>query len=222
MKTKCIISVAPIYKDNSVESTMISQMLFGEIGEVLETEGYFVKIKMEYDGTEGWTNILNISENNEDIPKYILKKPLMQKDGFLLSIGSEVDENFDENLSLENLLNSFMNVPYIKGGRSFFGVDADGFVQLVFKMMNQPLPRLAHEQAALGNVLDFIGESEVGDLAFFENENGEIDHVGIMLNNYEVIHAFGKVRVDSLDSSGIYNAELKKHTHKLRFVKRIL
>ena len=76
--------------------------------------------------------------------------------------------------------------------------------------------------AELGEVIDFLGESEAGDLAFFETVEGKINHVGIMLNSYELIHAFGKVRIDSLDSSGIYNNELKKHTHRLRFVKRIL
>lgn len=222
MNAKCIISVAPIYESNSKESTMLSQILFGETCQVLATEGHFVKIKTEYDGIEGWTNILNLQETSNDNPKYILKKTIYQKDGILISIGSEIDENLEDSISFEQLLSVCKHIPYIKGGRSFFGVDADGWVQLVFKIMNQTMPRFAHQQAELGVILDFLGESEMGDLAFFENENGEINHVGIMLNSYEVMHAFGKVRIDALDSLGIYNEELKMHTHKLRFIKRIL
>ena len=73
----------------------------------------------------------------------------------------------------------------------------------------------------IGEVLSFVEESKPGDLAFFENEDGHICHVGIMVNHQEIIHAFGKVRIDSLDSTGIFNKDLKKHTHKLRFLRSI-
>ena len=107
-------------------------------------------------------------------------------------------------------------------GRSFFGIDCSGFTQLVFKVHGIKLPRDAYQQAEVGNVLDFVEESEPGDLAFFENEVGKISHVGIMLEDQKIIHAYGKVRIDLLDSTGIFNKDLGKHTHKLRFVKRIL
>ena len=84
------------------------------------------------------------------------------------------------------------------------------------------LPRDAWQQAELGEDLAFAGEALPGDLAFFDNAEGRIIHVGIMLDDQRILHAHGKVRIDQLDSSGIYNAELKKHTHRLRFIKRIL
>ena len=88
----------------------------------------------------------------------------------------------------------------------------------------QRLIELAQElpEPVLGEVLDFVEESQPGDLAFFENQEGKISHVGIMLEDQKIIHAYGKVRIDQLDSAGIYNANLKKHTHKLRFLKRII
>ena len=105
------------------------------------------------------------------------------------------------------------------GGRSFFGIDCSGFTQLVYKVHGISLPRDAYQQAKEGRVLDFVEESKPGDLAFFENEEGRIHHVGILLNPNEIIHASGKVRIDALDYSGIFNQEMNKHTHKLRFVK---
>jgi uncharacterized protein YfaT (DUF1175 family) len=42
--------------------------------------------------------------------------------------------------------------------------------------------------------LSFIEESEPGDLAF-DNEEGRITHVGIIMENY-IIHASGKVTID--------------------------
>ncbi len=70
-------------------------------------------------------------------------------------------------------------------------------------------------------MLSFIEESEPGDLAFFDNSDGEIVHVGIILENNHIIHAHGHVRVDRLDQTGIFNPELRTHTHKLRLIKSI-
>jgi cell wall-associated NlpC family hydrolase len=74
----------------------------------------------------------------------------------------------------------------------------------------------------VGESLTFVEESRAGDLAFFENAEGKIVHVGIMLENQRIIHASGKVRIDTLDSTGIFNKELNKHTHKLRVIKNVL
>ena len=93
---------------------------------------------------------------------------------------------------------------------------------MVYKLSGYSLFRDAKQQANQGEVLSFIEESEPGDLAFFDNENGEIIHVGIILKEYHIIHAFGKVRIDTLDHSGIFNAELQKHTHKLRVIKKMI
>jgi cell wall-associated NlpC family hydrolase len=84
------------------------------------------------------------------------------------------------------------------------------------------LPRDAWQQAELGNALSFIDESEPGDLAFFDNKEGKITHVGLLLEDNRIIHASGQVRIDPIDQTGIYNKDLKRHTHKLRVIKRIL
>ena len=88
--------------------------------------------------------------------------------------------------------------------------------------MCHALLRDARDQATQGEVLSFIEESEPGDLAFFDNEEGNIVHVGIIMNDYHIIHAHGKVRIDTLDHSGIYNVDTKTHTHKLRVIKKII
>lgn len=128
-------------------------------------------------------------------------------------------------VSIDGLLATaafFLNAPYLWGGRTLFGIDCSGFSQLVFKLNGIKLKRDAWQQAEQGQTVDFLPEVKAGDLAFFDNENGRITHVGIMLNANEIIHASGKVRVDPLDNQGIYNAELGKYTHKLRIIKRFL
>lgn len=132
---------------------------------------------------------------------------------------------FNQTLPKSDILQKaflFLNTPYLWGGKTPFGIDCSGFSQMVYKLCGHHLLRDAKQQATQGEVLSFIEESEPGDLAFFDDEEGIINHVGIILNDYNIIHAFGKVRIDTLDHSGIFNADLKKHTHKLRIIKRII
>ncbi|MCZ8198537.1 MAG: C40 family peptidase [Flavobacterium sp.] len=124
-----------------------------------------------------------------------------------------------------NLINTafmYLNSPYLWGGKTPFGIDCSGFTQMVYKLNGYRLLRDASQQATQGEALSFIEESEPGDLAFFDNEEGNIIHVGIIMDDNYIIHASGKVRIDRLDHLGIYNAEINKHTHKLRVIKKII
>lgn len=116
----------------------------------------------------------------------------------------------------------YLNAPYLWGGKTPFGIDCSGFTQMVYKLNGYKLLRDASQQATQGEALSFIEESEPGDLAFFDNEEGNIIHVGIMMENNYIIHASGKVRIDRLDHLGIYNAETNRHTHKLRVIKKVI
>ena len=131
---------------------------------------------------------------------------------------------------VEKVSNWYLNTPYLWGGRSPFGIDCSGFTQMVFKLNGIHLKRDAKEQAEQGKAIEFFEDGKTGDLAFFDNEDGKIIHVGIVLTplSYgrgvggEVIHASGKVRIDKLDHHGIYNEEIKKYTHRLRIVRRYI
>lgn len=114
----------------------------------------------------------------------------------------------------------YINTPYLWGGRSVFGIDCSGFVQQVFRFFQQPLPRDAYQQAATGDVVGFLQEANCGDLAYFDNDEGKITHVGMLLNNDTIIHSSGRVRVDKIDSMGIISSDNGERTHKLRIIKR--
>ena len=127
--------------------------------------------------------------------------------------------------SKENLISTafmYLNAPYLWGGKTPFGIDCSGFTQMVYKLNGYNLLRDASQQSAQGEALSFIEESEPGDLAFFDNEEGNIIHVGIIMEDNYIIHASGKVRIDRLDHLGIFNSEINKHTHKLRVIKKII
>lgn len=116
----------------------------------------------------------------------------------------------------------FLNAPYLWGGRSVMGIDCSGFTQLVYRMNGFQLPRDAYQQAELGTPCSFVEEAAPGDLAYFDNEEGRITHVGIVLSDQQIIHASGKVRIDKFDHYGIFHTDRKKYSHMLRVIKKVI
>lgn len=117
----------------------------------------------------------------------------------------------------------FLNAPYLWGGRSIAGIDCSGLTQMAFKICGKRILRDADQQATEGETVDFLQHAQCGDLAFFDNADGKIIHVGILLNNHTIIHATdasGRVTIDKIDQGGIISTTLRRRTHNLRVVKR--
>ena len=122
--------------------------------------------------------------------------------------------------TIKQIAFKFLNSTYLWGGKSVFGIDCSGFTQSVYKFVNMPLLRDAQQQATQGELVGFLQQAHCGDLAFFDDEEGRIIHVGMLLNDHEIIHAAGKVRIDKIDTEGIINSETGLRTQKLRIIKR--
>lgn len=122
--------------------------------------------------------------------------------------------------SLDAVVQVFLDTPYLWGGKSVFGIDCSGFVQQTFKLFGVKLLRDAYLQAEQGEAVETLEDARLGDLAFFQNEKGRITHVGILLENYRIVHASGNVRIDTMDKEGIVNTETGKRTHHLHSVRR--
>lgn len=247
----CTESVAPVRAEASDRAEMVTQLLFGDKVEILKTEDKWIFISSKYDNYGGWIDPKMVTEIDSDIfhqedSKYFagdIFNFLMGDSPMTITIGANLhnfsdgkinihNKNYEFNgeviksdsndLSIVDLAQMYLNTPYLWGGKSSFGIDCSGLVQQVYKMKNIYLPRDTYQQAEYGEVLGFVEEAEPGDLAFFDNENGKIIHVGIILQNQKIIHAHGKVRIDPLDSTGIFNTDSQKYSHKLRFIKRII
>lgn len=121
---------------------------------------------------------------------------------------------------LENVCHCYLYTPYLWGGRSVYGIDCSGFVQQVFKLFGVKLLRDACLQAGQGTAVNDLEDATLGDLLFFQNENGRVTHVGILLSNQQIVHAAGRVRIDKVDKKGIINQETGKRTHLIHSIRR--
>jgi len=116
---------------------------------------------------------------------------------------------------------SLLNSPYLWGGRSSFGIDCSGYTQLLYRLAGYQLPRDSSQQILKGEKIE-LEEAKPGDLAFFNNREGRINHVGLICSDEQILHASGRVRVDKIDSNGIFNLEQNVYTHHLFMVKTYL
>ena len=244
----CNLSIVPLRLEPSDKSELVSQLLYGDFFKVLEQRKSWSKIKLSFDDYEGWIDNKQFVEiSQEDFDK-LNSEPLKLSSDlvefvenennqlFAIPIGSVLnglnilghrhDGSYLDTIQFkEHIIISafnYLNTPYLWGGKTPFGIDCSGFTQMVYKLNGYKLLRDASQQATQGDVLSFIEESEPGDLAFFDNDEGQIVHVGIILKDNYIIHAHGKVRIDRLDHTGIYNVDTNKHSHKLRVIKKVI
>ncbi len=159
------------------------------------------------------------------LPHYTPKKSVFrigETEYRLLGNSIPLRKNEDVRTRIINAALNYFNAPYSWGGRTPLGIDCSGLTQIAYKIAGLKIPRDASQQAQIGEHFSFVEEALPGDLAFFDNQNGDIVHVGIIWDKHKIIHSSGKVRIDNIDHAGIYNTETKRYTHQLRLMKRII
>ncbi len=244
----CHLGVIPLRKENDHKSEQISQLLYGESFKIIDQRKDWYKVRLDWDKYEGWivqNQAVLIEEKAHRLIQqeaFLASKHLIDfvhlanQQIFPIPLGSDLRSLSLLEHSIEYIPKAFpakredviqtayqfLHAPYLWGGKTPMGIDCSGLTQMVYKIHGIPLKRDAYQQAEQGVSLSFIEESQPGDLAFFDNKEGEIIHVGILLQNHHILHAHGKVRIDRIDQTGIFNSKLQTHSHKLRLIKSIL
>ena len=245
------LAIVPMRNEAADQEEMVNQILFGEHFKIIDVKKKWSKVRLSHDSYEGWicnkqwieidedsynqldkeistmsTDILDIISKDHHqpivigsiLPSYKSGHALINND--MYQFDGLTTAGFTQKKKLVESALMYLNAPYLWGGRSPLGIDCSGFTQMVYRLQGIKLPRDAYQQADLGKSIN-LPEAEPGDLAFFENNEEKVIHVGIIMKNNHIIHASGKVRIDRIDQQGIFNPNLGSHTHKLRFIRNI-
>ncbi len=230
---QCLLSFIPMRAEASDRSEQVSQLIFGETYEVLEENEKWYFIETNFDQYRGWIDKKQFSPQVFEVDSnrvFAFPSALQafENKQILMPLGAFVPEDFQSQILPLNdaltLFKSYIGVPYVWGGKTNFGYDCSGFTQSFFKTLGVSIKRDAYQQATEGTDVMLLSEAKTGDLAFFDNADGRITHVGIILENdgsFEILHASGELRIDILDHQGI-NKKSEGYSHNLRLIRRIL
>ncbi len=234
--------------ENSHRCELVSQLLYGDCFKIISKKKGWLQILALADDYKGWIDEKQAQAiSKSDAEKITFNSPLYSTRlvdyaetpehhltaivlGSNIGACSWLGDRYEgptqaKKIDKSKLLKTaslYLNTPYLWGGKTPMGIDCSGLTQMTYRINGVSIPRDASDQAQVGETLSFIEESEAGDLAFFDNAEGEIIHVGLLLENHYILHAHGKVRIDRIDQTGIYNTETQQHSHKLRIIKKMI
>lgn len=252
----CELAVVPMRREPSDKAEMSTQLLFGDIVEVLNQSGSWLFVRIAFDAYEGWVEAKQLLEiEQEEYTRlsstalqvnrqlfgesvrqngeqtrltagcsfYAMKDQVMKiADREYLLEGTSFPFVYDSMEALLHTALNYLSCPYLWGGKTYLGMDCSGLTQVVYKQHGISLLRDAAQQASQGELINFISDSRPGDLAFFDNSEGRICHVGIITGDQRILHCSGRVRIDQVDHQGIFNREMNKYSHSLRLIKRVV
>lgn len=222
----CHLSQIPLRGEPKSSSEMVSQLIFGETYDILSQEQDWFRVRMHYDGYEGWLSDSSVFTLKNEIPRSLFSDLYrtisndVYRGDVIVSLGSEVaNESDSRRQNVAEIAKKFLGTPYLWGGRHFSGIDCSGFVQIVYKVLGKKLPRDASQQQKIGKSVSF-NNLYTGDLVFFDKDE-KIGHVGLFLGDNKIIHSHGSVRIDDLTKKGIINSDSGEQTHHYHSAKRL-
>lgn len=245
----CNIAIAPVRASASDESEIVTELLFGDYVKILEKDEPWIKIYFPADDYEGYMDFKQLKYIDEDsydqgmntdhkvmtngvikihgpygIQNIMFGSNLPHYSKGQFRIGEDkyqiLGELTEYSKSFVATALTYLNTPYLWGGKGIFGIDCSGLIQMTAKIHGIKMPRDASDQVKIGEEINY-SDRKIGDLMYFINAKGIVHHVGVITAANQIIHASGHVRIDDFDETGIYREDLNRHTHTYHSIRRI-
>ncbi|MCM1091876.1 MAG: NlpC/P60 family protein [Butyrivibrio sp.] len=159
----------------NTSSAVMTQVLKGEELDFLEDQGEWIMVDLDGEAAYVAAEFVTVEEK---LDTAITMSELLYGQGVS-----------DVRVDLVEYAKQFLGNPYVWGGTSLTkGADCSGFVLSVYKKYGI---KLTHSSRAQANEGTKISASELlpGDLVFYANSSGTINHVAIYIGGGQVIHA---------------------------------
>ena len=171
----------------NTDSKIWTQIVKDERYPVVDQQDGWVQIDLDTgdsgNGEENDGAYISTRDNNVDV-QYALTEAIKF---------SPMEETANQQASLRskivNYALKFVGNPYVWGGTSLTnGADCSGFTQSVLRNFGIRVPRVSREQANTGKGIK-SSDMRPGDLIFYTNSKGTINHVAMYIGNGQIVHA---------------------------------
>ena len=208
-------SVLNLYKNPSVRSEVVTQMIYGDSFSISKKSKKWLKIKIKEDNYKGYilnkkySNFLRPTHKVISLKAKIFKFPNgVKKNEITFGSKIKVIDNNSKFLKFANgwvnkndvkpisyieknpfkKITSFKNIKYKWGGKSFKGIDCSALVQVFLNFNNKFCPRDTKDQVKYFRKNIKLKNIKKNDIIYWKG------HVAIALSNKKLIHAYGPMK----------------------------
>lgn len=177
IKTVAVVNAdaLKVRDDASLDGAVLTQVPMGEELDVVEVLGDWVKVSIDGEDAYVASEYVTVQEK---LDTAITMSELLYGQGVS-----------DLRVDIVEYAKQFVGNPYVWGGTSLTkGADCSGFVYAVFKHFGISVSHSSRAQASEGTKIT-ASDLQPGDLVFYANSSGTINHVAMYIGGGKVIHA---------------------------------
>jgi gamma-D-glutamyl-L-lysine dipeptidyl-peptidase len=123
---------------------------------------------------------------------------------------------------LNGVLHKYFNAPFLPGGRTPFGIDCAGLVQMAFRICGHALPRTAEQQMKATTSVPSLDKAHSGDIVFFRSATGGQLAPSVLQSAGKVFLIDGHAHQTSIDPKGIKYVGQKKYSWEIEGIGRVV
>ena len=166
----------------STESKIWTQLSMEEKYPVLDQLDGWVQIELDT-GEDTDNAYISTRDNNVEV-RYALPEAIK-----FSPLEEQANAELSRRTQIVNYALQFVGNPYVWGGTSLTrGADCSGFTMKVMEHFGISLPHYSGSQSKMGRAVS-SSEMRPGDLIFYANSSGTVNHVAMYIGNGQIVHA---------------------------------